>query len=228
MNRRGFVKKSLIGVAGQTALGSLISRSLAAANGQWRNKTSKTDQAGTAHAGLHLFPLKTAGREPITFRAEGFTKPACGVIYRRADEVLNGMPLGGVSTGYLDVEQDGTFGMSTLFNSGVPVASAVRLAFLGLSVEERTWELILIDIMGTGNTGEIHYLGLHPVVDMEYETIAPVSVALRAWTPIYSGRRLVIFSKRKSSDHVGYDSAHVHGNRSSRVSEFCQSKWHCC
>jgi uncharacterized protein (DUF608 family) len=186
MNRRGFVKGSLMGLAAQTVMGRTVRRTLAAI-GQSGGARPVAPASGTADPGRQLFPLKVRGREPISFRAAGFTQPACGVIYRREDEVLNGMPLGGVSTGYLDVEKDGTFGLSTLFNSGVPVTPAVRLPFLGLSVDGRTWELTLGETVGTGNAKEIHYWGHYPVVDMEYETTAPVSVGLRAWTPFIPG-----------------------------------------
>ena len=39
----------------------------------------------------------------------------------RESQVLHGMPLGGISTGYLDVETNGIFRFSSLFNSGVPL-----------------------------------------------------------------------------------------------------------
>ena len=48
------------------------------------------------------------------------------------------MPPGGVSTGFLDLETNGTFGLSTLFNSGVPVRGRLRAPFLGIKVARRT------------------------------------------------------------------------------------------
>ena len=101
--------------------------------------------------------------------------------------MAHGMPLGGISTGFLDVDTDGAWGMSTLFNSGVPVSGPLRLPFLGINVDGRTWVLTRKDTVGTGNAQEIHYWGHYPIVDIEYETTAPVSSALRAWAPFIPG-----------------------------------------
>ena len=40
---------------------------------------------------------------------------------------------------------------------------------------------------GVEKAREIHYWGHYPVADLEYETSAPVSVGLRAWTPFIPG-----------------------------------------
>lgn len=122
-----------------------------------------------------------------TVEAAGFTAPACAVVYRRENEVLNGMPLGGVSTGFIDVETDGTWGQSSIFNSGVPVREKTGLPFLGVNVDGRTWVLSTKETLGTGNASEVYYWGHYPAVDMEFETTAPVSVGLRAWAPFVPG-----------------------------------------
>src|SRR5262249_10852746 len=108
-------------------------------------------------------------------------------VYRRGDEVPHGMPLGGVSTGFLDVETNGRLGFCTLFNSGVPTRGPLDLPFLGLSVDGKTFVLTTIPVMGNENAQEIHYWGHYPVVDLEYETNAPVSVGVRAWSPFVPG-----------------------------------------
>jgi uncharacterized protein (DUF608 family) len=123
----------------------------------------------------------------VQFRAAGFNQPACGVIYRRGDEVLHGLPLGGISTGFLDVETNGTFGLSTLFNSGVPMRGPMRSPFLGINVDGRAWILTLEKTVGAENAREMHYWGHYPIADIEYETTAPISVGLRAWTPLIPG-----------------------------------------
>jgi uncharacterized protein (DUF608 family) len=136
-----------------------------------------------------LFPASLPSGEWIQFRAAGYSEPACGVVYRRGDRVLHGMPLGGVSTGFLDVETNGTFGLSSLFNSGVPlVAGPWRAPFLGIQTGGRTWVLTLEEaLVGVSLADEIHYWGHYPVLDMEYETSAPVSVGVRAWSPFIPG-----------------------------------------
>jgi hypothetical protein len=67
-------------------------------------------------------------------------QPVCGVIYRLKDQVTNGMPLGAVDTGCLDLESNGTFGYSTIFNSIAPRGGAtLRTPVLALSVGGKTW-----------------------------------------------------------------------------------------
>jgi len=105
MDRREFFLRSTAGVA-SVACG--VSGAAPAAGAE----VLKSDR---------LFPLSLPAGEWVRFRAAGFTQPACGVIYRRENQVLHGMPLGGISTGYLDVETNGIFRFSSLFNSGVPL-----------------------------------------------------------------------------------------------------------
>lgn len=135
-----------------------------------------------------FFPANLPGGEAVPFRAAGYSAPACGVIYRRENRVPHGMPLGGVGTGFLDIETNGTFGFASIFNSGVPlVGGPWRAPFLGINVEGRTWTLTLEETVGLGNASEIEYWGHYPVLDMEYETTAPVSVGVRAWSPFIPG-----------------------------------------
>ena len=71
----------------------------------------------------------------VQFCAAGYSEPVCGVVYRLKDPVTNGMALGGVDTGCLDLETNGTFGYSTIFNSIVPRGGApLRTPLLALSV----------------------------------------------------------------------------------------------
>jgi len=46
-----------------------------------------------------LFPTDYPNKQWLQFRALGFRKPACGVIYRLGDQVTSGMALGGIDTG---------------------------------------------------------------------------------------------------------------------------------
>lgn len=88
-----------------------------------------------------LFPTSLPGREWVEFRAAGFAEPVCGVIYRTKDAVTNGMPLGGVDTGCLDLETSGLLGYCTIFNTHVPRRGPINLPLLGLSVGGKTWVL---------------------------------------------------------------------------------------
>ena len=91
-----------------------------------------------------LFPTDLPEREWIRFEAEGFTAPVSGMIFttkRTRSETgiemgppINGMPLGAIDTGCIDLEVNGTFGLCTLFNSHVP-RRQVNRPFLGISVD---------------------------------------------------------------------------------------------
>ena len=88
-----------------------------------------------------LFPTNVEGKAWITFPAEGFSQPACGVVYRLKDEVSCGMPLGGIDTGCIDLETSGLLGFCTIFNTHVPRRGPINLPILGLSTGGKTWVL---------------------------------------------------------------------------------------
>jgi len=160
-----------------------------------------------------LFPTDLPRKQWVVFRAQGFSHPACGVIYRLGDTVTNGIALGGVDTGCLDLETSGLLGYCTIFNSHVPRRGPINLPILGISVGRETWVLcdpkqtkqgsgeyqvrapkmpspavpagLCLD--GVRTAKEIHYWGHYPVADLEFETDAPVSVGMRAWAPFLPG-----------------------------------------
>ena len=204
MDRRSFVRDSLISVAG-------LSKLLAdpAARG--------SEGPGQTTVNVHQPPpLRTAffnttlpGSQWVKFDAAGFSHPATGVIYRKAQPATNGMPLGGIDTGCIDLETSGLFGYSTIFNSHVPRRGPLNLPFLGLSVGGQTWVMcdpkqikqyqttdgrvpvesynteLLFDNLLVPK--EIHYWGHYPVADMEFETDAPITTGVRAWSPFLPG-----------------------------------------
>jgi uncharacterized protein (DUF608 family) len=87
-----------------------------------------------------LFATDRPERGWVEFHAAGYAEPVCGVIYRLKDQVTNGMPLGAVDTGCLDLETNGTFGYSTIFNSLVPRGGAtLRTPLLAMSIGGKTW-----------------------------------------------------------------------------------------
>jgi len=100
-----------------------------------------------------LFPAETIHNAWQQFRAVGFFEPACGVLYRLDRYVHqrmrrkrpNGMPLGGIDTGCIDLEKNGTLGLMTIFNSHVPRRGPLNLPFLGVSVGRQTWVLADLD-----------------------------------------------------------------------------------
>jgi uncharacterized protein (DUF608 family) len=98
--------------------------------------------AATGNAAERLFPTDLPSREWVSFRASGYARPVWGVIYRLEDPVTNGMALGGIDTGCIDLETNGTFGYSTIFNTHVPRGGAsLRPPVLALNVGGETWVL---------------------------------------------------------------------------------------
>lgn len=188
MDRRGFVRNTLAGIAGISGLSRASKDDFSAAlSGKPMAVADPASEAVAGGRGKKLFPTDVAPGQWLQVEAAGFTAPACAVVYRRENDVPNGMPLGGVSTGFINVETDGTWGQSSIFNSGVPVREKTRLPFLGLNVDGRTWVLTTRETVGTGNASELYYWGHYPVVDVEFETTAPVSAGLRAWLPFVPG-----------------------------------------
>jgi len=116
-----------------------------------------------------LFSTELPSNEWVQLKAEGFKKEACGVVYRldrpawlsanRRDPMTprwnrpNGMPLGGIDTGCIDLEKNGTFGLMTIFNSHVPRRGPVDLPFLGISAGNKTWILADTDRFHASNIG---------------------------------------------------------------------------
>jgi len=176
---------------------------------------------------VQLFPTDLPAGEWTQFAARGFGDLVCGILYRLNNTVTNGMPLGGVDTGCLDLETTGLLGYCTIFNTHVPRRGPLNLPLLGLSVGSKTWVLCQPQIKdgagerqhsaagnsyslwrgdawvndtqpitplitelrldGVETAKEIHYWGHYPVADLEFETDAPVSVGLRAWSPFLPG-----------------------------------------
>ncbi len=118
-------------------------------------KVSDIAAAGRGAAGQTLFPRRLPGSKWVRFAARGFSKPACGVVYRMGDVVTNGMPLGGVDAGCIDLETNGMLGYCTIFNTHVPRRGPMNVPVLGLSVGGRTW--VLCDPKPKDGTGSYQH-----------------------------------------------------------------------
>src|SRR5579863_7822085 len=215
MNRREFVQATLIG---GTAASTLRAGRSANGNGE---------TAATA-ANKRLFPIDLPELQWHEFNAEGFQQTVSGTIFHPSKAPCCGVPIGGISTGCIDVDAKGVYGFSTVFNGwshwphGVGV-EASRMArkpptlqpLLGLAVGGQTWVLTTPEVVAGGDISycrdpnfklsrfnpnvkttqlknvkaakEIHYWGHYPVADLEFETDAPISVGLRAWSPFIPG-----------------------------------------
>jgi uncharacterized protein (DUF608 family) len=181
MNRRKFVASTVTGLAG------------AALNGSKLSAGQILGFASTNEASEELFPSRSvASGEWVQFMASGYSDPVCGLVYRKDSFVECGVPLGSIDTGYIRLETDGTLGYCSLFGSLVPPRGPLGQPFLGISVDNQAWVLALHnqntdELEKVEWAKEINYWGHYPVVDLEYETTAPVSVGLRAWTPFIPG-----------------------------------------
>jgi uncharacterized protein (DUF608 family) len=192
MKRREFLKHSALGIASTTGAVLALANTLPkdGGDGKYQGKESGASEklnqvyAGEPH---RLFPSDVPPKQWARFEAQGFSEPACGILYQRENDVPHGMPLGGVATGFVDIDTDGTFGYFNLFNSGVPTRGPIEHGFLGVKSGERCWVLTTREMTGTDNARDIRYWGHYPVTDLEYELDGPFSVGLRAWCPFIPG-----------------------------------------
>ena len=170
----------------------------------------------TPSAAQRLFPAHLLHATWVDFQPAGYHQPITGVIYRGEPRPTCGMPVGGLDTGCIDIEPNGMLGYCTIFNHLINPRWLVNLPFLGLSTGGKTWVLVsdtqakedtprwsqsIVTFPSTDYTPRYHDLGLrgveraksidywghYPIVDMEFDTDAPVSVGLRAWSPFMPG-----------------------------------------
>lgn len=133
----------------------------------------------------HLFPATVPEGEICQFSAEGFTEPACGVIYN-GGRAASGVPLGGLGTGYIELNADGTLGETTIFNA-FPKPRDLATPLLGLAVGSEVRVLTMKPPAGMGGAQGMSYWGHYPVADVKFNLDLPVQVSLRAFTPFIPG-----------------------------------------
>ena len=152
MNRREFVQTSLLGASVVSGMHAVPA------------PKSDVQQASVA---MKLFPTELAELQWQEFRAVGFEQPVAGVIYRPAKAPCCGVPLGGISTGCIDIDARGVYGFSSAFNPWspwphpiatkecrMPRKAASLQPLLGLAVGGRTWVLTTSEVV---NGGDLHY-----------------------------------------------------------------------
>jgi len=148
-----------------------------------------------AASASRLFPLNVPAADFQQFPARDFRKPVCGIVYRGDRRPKEGMPLGAIGTGRIDLRPDGTLGFCTAFNSICPQRGPLELPFLGLTAGDQRWMLCRAPgtfgeymFNGMQMPSEIHYWGHYPVADLEFEMPgSPVGVGMRAWAPFLPG-----------------------------------------
>lgn len=108
-----------------------------------------------------LFPVNLPTTQWLEFAAAGFSRPVPGVIYRTAEPPCCGVPLGGVSTGCLDIDARGVYGFRTIFNAYSPMRGSDinRIPrklpqiepILGLATGGKVWVLATREMLGGGD-----------------------------------------------------------------------------
>ena len=133
----------------------------------------------------HLFPDDVPEGQFAEFRAAGFAEPVSGVVYREG-RVADGVPLGGIGTGYLDFAADGILGETTIFNN-FPNPRRLDQPGLAVAVGEAVRLLTLKPPAGALGARDVAYWGHYPVADATYDLDLPLQVAVRAWSPFVPG-----------------------------------------
>jgi hypothetical protein len=106
-----------------------------------------------------LFPSNLPIRQWTEFTAQGFAAPVSGAIFTADQPPCCGVPLGGISTGCLDIDPRGIFGYTSIFNPGsyhaewknwrYPRRTPDLHPFLGLAVGGKT-RVLASPEMGSG------------------------------------------------------------------------------
>src|SRR3954454_4936139 len=91
-----------------------------------------TAQVSAPAKSPRLFPNDASGHQWIEFAADGFDVPVSGVVYETGNSPCCGVPLGGISTGCIDLDPIGTLGFCSIFN-GYPRQPKLAEPFLGMS-----------------------------------------------------------------------------------------------
>jgi len=130
-----------------------------------------------------------------TFELAGYDNPVTGVWFE-AGEARSAVPLGGLGTGFIELNSEGKFENSTLQGNPRPTGRfpnsflAVRAQAAGKAVTrmlqcDRGQALGPPDVE---SVAEASYFGHYPIVDLRYRAPElPVDVSLRALTPFILG-----------------------------------------
>lgn len=133
-----------------------------------------------------LFSVTKPQKNWASFKASGFKQKVAGVVYQSGQSVC-GLPLGGIATGCIDLNTEGTLGRCTCFNTIIQPRELGDIPFLALAVGKEVWGLTTKSVKGLKKAKSIHYWGHYPVADLHYKTGAPVDVSLRSWSPFIPG-----------------------------------------
>ena len=89
----------------------------------------------------YLFPIDIPEKKVSSFASKGYAGSVDGVRFTSDDPPAKGVPLGGVGTGCVDLDANGTFGQCSIFNSFKPRRGQLNLPYLGITAGTSTWLL---------------------------------------------------------------------------------------
>lgn len=115
----------------------------------------------------------------------GLSTPAAGVLFGPRD-TGPGVPLGGLGTGYIAVDIDGSWGQCTFANEFLkprrPEGSPFRL-----EVDQVSYAFSTAARDGIVPALGVRYFGHYPVADLEVELAIPLQASVRAFSPLIPG-----------------------------------------
>ena len=133
----------------------------------------------------HPFAVTGKPNHWQTFSADGFDQPVCGCVYD-GSRLCDGLPLGGLGTGYVTLEGTGHLGKGSLFNH-FPKPHNFDTPFIGLTIGNELRVISLKPPQGTEGVRAIYYWGHFPFADLRVDLGSPLQLGIRAFTPFILG-----------------------------------------
>jgi hypothetical protein len=122
---------------------------------------SANSSAFSLESAGQLFDWKIPERRWVEFLAKDFSRPVSGVKFLGSNPPCCGVPIGGISTGCLDIDVRGVYGFSSIFNpwSKCPTVKNWRMPrkpqwmspILGLAVGDQVWVMATKEIVDGGS-----------------------------------------------------------------------------
>ncbi len=121
-----------------------------------------------------------AATECTTFEAPGYDVPVCGAWYAPGD-AADGMPLGALGTGFVDILPSGAFGRHVMQNNWLEPRPVPQGAGFIVEAGDKQAELLT----GGAPPAELRFWGHYPAADLDFGgALAPVNVYARAFAPL--------------------------------------------
>ena len=124
-------------------------------------------------------------RTAEAFAVQGLQAPASGVVYGPHD-TGQGVPLGGLGTGYVSINLDGSWGQCTFanefLNPRIPDGAPFRL-----DTEQAMYSFSTTPRAGLVPAVGVRYFGHYPVTDMVVDLGLHAHATVRAFSPLIPG-----------------------------------------